>query len=129
MNPSIIPCLIYRDAPKAIDWLCAAFGFEKHLVVPGDDGSIVHSQLQIPGGMVMISSRRDPKSATAVHPLYVVVKDPAALRVRAEAAGAEVGELVDHDYGGCGFPAKDLEGFEWYFGSYDPLDPSTHAHD
>lgn len=26
---TVIPCLRYRDAPAAIDWLCAAFGFEK----------------------------------------------------------------------------------------------------
>ena len=29
---TIIPCLRYRDAPAAIDWLCQAFGFEKHAV-------------------------------------------------------------------------------------------------
>ncbi|MGH9198706.1 MAG: VOC family protein, partial [Acidimicrobiia bacterium] len=27
-------CLRYRDAPKAIEWLCRTFGFEKQLVVP-----------------------------------------------------------------------------------------------
>ena len=27
----IIPALRYADAPTAIEWLCAAFGFEKHL--------------------------------------------------------------------------------------------------
>ena len=31
---TVIPCLRYRDAPGAIDWLCRVFGFEKHLVVP-----------------------------------------------------------------------------------------------
>src|SRR5439155_22308890 len=33
---SVIPCLLYRHAPKAIEWLCRAFGFEEHLVVPGE---------------------------------------------------------------------------------------------
>ena len=36
----IIPALRYRDAPASIDWLCAAFDFEKHLVVPGSAGKI-----------------------------------------------------------------------------------------
>lgn len=31
----IYPALTYDDAPAAIDWLCAAFGFRKRLVVPG----------------------------------------------------------------------------------------------
>lgn len=26
---TVIPCLRYRDAPAAIEWLCQAFGFEK----------------------------------------------------------------------------------------------------
>jgi len=35
-----IPCLRYRDAPAAIDWLCRVLGFERHLVVPDDAGGI-----------------------------------------------------------------------------------------
>lgn len=30
MTSAIIPCLRYRDAPGMIDWLCKAFGFERH---------------------------------------------------------------------------------------------------
>ena len=30
----------YQDAPAAIEWLCSAFGFQKHLVVPGENGTI-----------------------------------------------------------------------------------------
>lgn len=126
MNPSVIPCLSYADAPQAIDWLCAAFGFEKHLVVPDEAGGIAHSQLTVPGGVIMVSSTK-PDQTWTNGTLYVVVKDPAALRARAEAAGAKVGELVEHHYGGCGFPVSDLEGTPWYFGSYDPLDSATHA--
>jgi hypothetical protein len=38
---SVIPTMRYNDAEAAIKWLCEAFGFEKHLVVPGEDGTIV----------------------------------------------------------------------------------------
>jgi uncharacterized glyoxalase superfamily protein PhnB len=31
---TVIPCLRYRNAPAAIEWLCRIFGFEKQLVVP-----------------------------------------------------------------------------------------------
>src|SRR5262245_50163350 len=43
---TIVPAMRYRDAPGAIEFLCKAFGFEKHLVVPGaDQGIIDHAQL------------------------------------------------------------------------------------
>ena len=37
---TVIPCLRYRDAPAAIDWLCATFGFEKRAVHTNPDGTI-----------------------------------------------------------------------------------------
>ena len=42
---TIIPSLRYRNALAAIDWLCNAFGFEKHFVVPGEGSEIAHAQL------------------------------------------------------------------------------------
>lgn len=27
---TIVPCLRYRDAPAAIEWLCQTFGFENN---------------------------------------------------------------------------------------------------
>ena len=53
---TVVPCLCYRDAPKAIEWLCSVFGFEKQLVVPNEDGTIAHAQLSFGNGMVMLSS-------------------------------------------------------------------------
>ena len=56
IKASIIPCLRYRNAPAAIDWLCSTFGFERHLVVPHPDGTIAHAQLSFGNGMIMIGS-------------------------------------------------------------------------
>ncbi len=56
---TVIPCLRYSDAPAAIEWLCRAFGFEKHLVVPGDRGTIAHAQLSFGNGMIMLGSALD----------------------------------------------------------------------
>jgi uncharacterized glyoxalase superfamily protein PhnB len=53
---TVIPAMRYRDAATAIEWLCRAFGFEKHLVVPGEGGSIVHAQLSFGNGMIMLGS-------------------------------------------------------------------------
>ena len=55
---TVIPTMRYNDAAAAIAWLCEAFGFEKHLVVPGEDGTIVHAQLVFGNGMVMLGSAR-----------------------------------------------------------------------
>ena len=53
---NIIPCLPYRDAPAAIEWLCATFGFEKQAVYPNPDGTIAHAQLTFGNGMIMLGS-------------------------------------------------------------------------
>ena len=82
----IIPAFRYRDAPAAIDWLCRAFGFTRHLVVPGPDGTIAHAQLVLGGAMVMLGSGgRAEYDRLVVHPseaggvtqaAYVVVPTP-----------------------------------------------------
>ena len=42
---TVVPTLRYRDVAAAIDWLCNAFGFEKHLVVSGDSGAVRYAEL------------------------------------------------------------------------------------
>jgi uncharacterized glyoxalase superfamily protein PhnB len=45
------PALRYTDAPAAIRFLTAAFGFTEALVVPGEaDGAIAHAELGWPPG-------------------------------------------------------------------------------
>ena len=113
---TVIPCIRYRNERRALDWLHDAFGFEKHLVVPRDNGGIAHAELSFGNGMMMLGSL--PGSEFS---LYVVVEDADALYERAKAAGAEiVRELKDEDYGGRGFSCRDLEGHTWSFGTYDP---------
>jgi uncharacterized glyoxalase superfamily protein PhnB len=128
---AVIPCLRYRDAPAAIEWLCAAFGFEKHLIVPGEGRTIAHAQLGLGGGMVMLGSAVDSEfsrllkqpseAGGATQSIYVVVADPDAIYKRAQAAGASIEiDIRDESYGGRGFTCRDLEGHVWSFGSYDP---------
>ena len=113
---TVIPSIHYRDAPAAIEWLCEAFGFEKQLIIPNDDGTIAHAQLSFGNGMVMIGSLPDSEFTT-----YVVVADADISYARAKAAGAEiVREIRDEDYGGRGFTCRDLDGHLWSFGTYDP---------
>jgi uncharacterized glyoxalase superfamily protein PhnB len=129
---TVIPCLRYRNAPAAIDWLCQTFGFEKHLVVPGENGTIAHAQLSFGNGMIMLGSVTDsPYSRFIKQPdeiggaetqsAYVIVDDADAIYARAKAAGAQIVlDIKDEDYGGRGFSCRDLEGRLWNFGTYDP---------
>jgi uncharacterized glyoxalase superfamily protein PhnB len=127
-NPtSVWPILSYRDAPAAIAFLAAAFGFEARAVHAreGDPSVIEHAELSWPpGGGIMLGTagkddspfgRRTPGNDS----VYVVCDDPDGLFSRATAAGAEVVRgLVDEDYGSRGFTVRDPEGNLWSFGTY-----------
>jgi len=129
---TIIPALRYRDAAAAIDWLCRAFGFEKHLVVPGKNGKIAHAQLTFGNGMIMLGSGhggsydRLIRQPSAIGPAvtqapYIVVRDPDAHYHQAKAAGAEmVIDIADQEHGGRAYTCRDPEGHVWNFGDYDP---------
>lgn len=126
---NLIPGLRYRDARAAIKWLCDVFGFKKHLVVPGDDGTIVHAQLTFGNGMIMLGSVRDNEfgknirqpdeiGGAETQTSYIIVSDADAVYKRAKEAGAEiVVGIKDQDYGGRGFSCKDPEGHLWNFGN------------
>lgn len=128
---TVIPAMQYRDAPAAIDWLCNAFGFERHLVAPGEAGTIAHAQLRHGTGMIMLGSVKDtdygrllrqPRDVGGeTQTVYVVVADVDAHYVRAKQAGAEIViDIKDEEYGGRDYTCRDPEGHIWTFGSYDP---------
>lgn len=129
---TIIPTLRYHDAPAAIDWLCRAFGFERHLVVPGDNGTVAHAQLVLGDGMIMVGSVRDDEfgrlqrtprqvGGAGTQSPYVVVADVDAHHARAVAAGAKVTMAPrDEAHGGRFYSCHDPEGHLWNFGTYDP---------
>lgn len=122
----------YRDAPAAIDWLCEVFGFTRQLVVPGEDGTIIHSQLALGTGMVMLSSVRpddygrlvrqpDEFGGAETQACCLIVEDPDAVYARMLAHGGTiVRDIQDESYGGRAFTCRDRECHLWTVGSYDP---------
>jgi uncharacterized glyoxalase superfamily protein PhnB len=130
-RPTITPGLLYHDATRAIEWLCAAFGFEKRLVVPGEVGTIAHAHLTLGNGGIMLSSAEDyqfptmcrtPRDVGGVGTaeILVYVADPDAHYLQATAYDAEILiPIEDKPYGGRGYSCKDSEGHVWAFGSYD----------
>lgn len=134
LTSAIIPCIRYHDAPAAIKWLCNAFGFVEHLVVPEGESGIAHAQLTLGNAMIMLGTARDDAFGKLVGPhsggpitdlagqsVYVIVEDADAHYAHAVAAGAKIeAELKDQDHGGRAYTCRDLEGHVWTFGTYDP---------
>lgn len=129
----LIPSLVYEDAQAAISWLECAFGFTAHMVVPGEDGAVMHSQLLAPDGrsMLMLYTQRDDGYGKGQKPpkalggsnqgLYLVVEDVEVHHARAVEAGAKIIlPPTKQDYGGSAYTCEDPEGHVWSFGSYDP---------
>jgi len=129
---TIHPSLRYRDAPAAIEWLCAALGFEKHAVHEDGAGGIAHAQLSFGNGLIMLSTARDDAwgqrmampadiGGRETQCCCLVAADPDAHYAQAVAAGAEIIDpLTTQDYGGKAYSCRDPEGHLWWIGSYDP---------
>lgn len=132
---TLIPCLRYRNAPAAIEWLCNTFGFDKQMVVPGENNTILHAQLAFGNGMLMLGSadRKDSEfdklmkqpddiGGAQTQTTYLVVPDADAVYERVRRAEADIViDIKDEDYGGRGFTCRDLEGHVWSVGTYDPF--------
>ena len=128
----IIPTMKYKNARKAIDWLCMAFGFEKRLIVDGENNTIVHAQLTYGNSMIMLSSENEneygklvktPESLNGnnTQAPYIIVYKIDEHYEKAVAAGAKIViEIKDEEYGGRGYTCRDAEEYIWNFGSYNP---------
>ena len=119
----------YRNAPAAIEWLCNVLGFAKHAVYPGPDGTIMHAELTLGSGMVMLGSVRanplvkqpDEIGGAETRSAYLIVANADEVYVRAKSAAAEIlQEIKDESYGGRGFTCRDPEGHIWSVGTYEP---------
>jgi uncharacterized glyoxalase superfamily protein PhnB len=119
---TVVPILIYDDVSRAIDWLCRSFGFEERLRAPGRDGAIVHAQLAIGDGAVMLGKAGGPYTAHVDKPnqyVHVTVADVAVHFERARANGAEIVEApTTMPFGERQYTAKDHAGHWWTFSQH-----------
>ena len=125
VRPSISPGVWYRDPRAAIAWLEEAFGFEARLVVEDGEGGVMHSELWLQDGCVMVMG---PPSGTAVSPAMLGGRASQSIHVqlsdgldahctRARAAGARIGrEPETQPYGDRVYTCLDLEDHPWSFG-------------
>lgn len=119
-GPSIVPYLSYVDAKAAIAFLTAAFGLEPVQAYDDEAGALQHGEMRWQGDLNMLGSvpADVPKASPGI---YLVVEDVDAHFACAKAAGAEiVYPPEDTAWGTRRYRAKDPEGHEWSFGTYQP---------
>jgi uncharacterized glyoxalase superfamily protein PhnB len=117
-RPNLFPALRFRDEHAAIDWLERAFGFERHAVYTAEDGTMLHAELKLGPGILMLGSAPEDELGFSI---YVHVEDLEGHYARARAAGAEiVRPPADTSYGSREYGARDLDGHLWFFGTYQP---------
>lgn len=123
--PTIGPLLWYLDPGAAIDWLEKAFGFERRLVVDDGQGGVIHSELTLGNGYVMVVGPPRDRAVSpaafggrATQSVHVQLETGIdALWERARAAGARIErEPADQPYGDRVFTCRDLEDHPWSFG-------------
>ncbi len=111
-DAAVIPVLAYSDVLAAADWLSAAFGLERRLVIADH-----RVQLTFGGGAVVVT---DSGAEPSGHSVLVRVDDADAHCARAEAAGARiVSPPTDYPYGERQYTAEDLGGHRWTFSQTD----------
>jgi len=129
---SLAIAIRYRDVAAAVEWLSAAFDFERQVSIADETGAVVYAQLTFGNALVMLAPVRDtPLDSFMKQPdeiggaetqsCYIVVDDVDAHFARATTAGAEVVlDMATDDLGGRGYSCRDPEGHLWNFGTSDP---------
>lgn len=118
-KPSIVPYLLYADGHAARAFLERAFGLSTVFALNAEDGALMHAEMAYGNSVVMIGTVESAGKGGSG--LYLVVEDVDAHHAQAVAAGAEiVYPPEDAEFGTRRYRARDLEGHEWSFGSYQP---------
>ena len=123
LRPTIQPVLMYEDSRAALDWLVKAFGFTVRERVTDENGQVVHSELVIGDGVLMVTLAggrtqwASPKSlgGKATGFTYVHVDDVDQHFARAKKAGAKIIADLEESYGQKRYRCRDVEGHEWCF--------------
>src|SRR5262245_23263555 len=122
-EPNIFPGLHYRDPRAAVAWLTRALGFESLKEIPGPDGHLMHVEMQLGAGIIMLEGGSGDSAGWGANTqgIWVYVPDPDAHFARANQAGAKIIQAPDtKHYGARDYYAHDLEGFLWGFSTYKP---------
>jgi uncharacterized glyoxalase superfamily protein PhnB len=124
-RPSVSAAPCYKDPKAALKWLEAAFGFEPYMVMLGPNDELLHAEMRVGDGIVMVSSEwspihKSPKSIDGFNTQTVHVQITGSVDAhceRARHAGAVIQmEPTSQFYGDRTYRAVDPEGHVWSFG-------------
>lgn len=117
----IIPYLIYRDVPAALDWLTRCFGFTEELRTGTPSGGM-HAQMTLDGQRIMLGQggpqwglKPPSEAGSAGCGVFVWLADVDAHYARARDAGAQIEHAPRDESYGRTYAARDLDGHPWYF--------------
>jgi PhnB protein len=125
--PVVTPMLVCRNAAAVIHFAKTAFGARERMRMPGPDGSVMHAELEIgKGGVVMLGDANGmvaskPPSGDGSSPvvIHVYVQNVDDAFKKAEAAGAKV--LIppkDQFYGDRSGRLMDPNGHVWVISTH-----------
>jgi len=122
---AVLPHIVYKNLPQALDWLVATFGFTEHYRY-GEPLS--GAQIRLGNAWVMVNAAKDCNAKNpaelgyGTQSLTIFVEDVENHCAHARKSGANiVEELHETIYGELQYGVRDLEGHHWLF--------SRHAHD
>ena len=125
--PTLIPSLSCHDATAALEWLSEAFGFTTTVDYRDPDGSVMHAEMCLGNGAIMLGTSipaqpgGSNRLAAVEQGIYVYVTDVDAPYRCAASAGANiVFPPEDSEWGSRRYRALDPEGHEWSVGNYGP---------
>ena len=126
--PRITSSYACEDPNAAVDWLETAFGFTMRMKLPGPGGVIMHAELAIHDGLIMVGPSQSchehfvsPKQVDGkvTQGTYIFVDNVNAHFETAKAAGAKIlSEPEDMFYGDRKYEVYDLEGHIWTFAQH-----------
>ena len=113
----VYPLLWSSDVGAIADWAQRCLGLTESWRAADDDGTVEHSELLWPGGMVSINTKRDTFAESGPSGIALRVDDRRRvdeLYTQATAAGATIVQGPEESLVAYSFTAVDADGNQWW---------------
>jgi uncharacterized glyoxalase superfamily protein PhnB len=132
-SQTVIPMISYEDGSAALAWLVNAFGFKERARICDSSGRLMHGELEVGGGVIMLASptpdyegpkrhregceraRKWSSVPWIIDGVLVHVDDIDVHFEHAKASGAAILSEIEDGPPGRRYRAEDPEGHRWFF--------------